>query len=72
MRKSGIRVTGMVSIFTYGFKVAAENFRTAKVKFYSLSDYDALIRKALELGYVTEDQIVLLKSWRTDPASWKP
>ena len=72
LRESGIRVTGMVSIFTYGFKVAAENFKTSKVKFYSLSDYDALIRKALELGYVTEDQLVLLKSWRTDPASWKP
>ena len=72
LRNSGIRVTGMVSIFTYGFKAAQENFKMAKVKFYSLSDYDALIRKALELGYVTDDQLVMLKSWRTDPSHWKP
>lgn len=72
LRNSGILVTGMVSIFTYGFKEAKENFKSARVKFYSLSDYDSLIRKALELGHVTEDQLVLLKSWRTDPSHWKP
>ncbi len=72
LRDSGINVSGMVSIFTYGFKEAHENFKLKKVKYYCLSDYDSLIKKALELGYITKDNLVMLKSWRTDPANWHP
>ncbi len=72
LRNSGLKVLGMVSIFTYGFKEADKNFKIARVRYYSLSDYDNLISKALELGYIKEDNLVLLKSWRTDPAHWNP
>lgn len=72
LRTSGVEVLGMVSIFTYGFKEADENFRSDHIPLFSLCDYDNLIRKALDLGYITGDQVVLLKSWRTDPSHWKP
>ena len=72
LRANQVEVAGMVSIFTYGFKQADDNFKSKKVKYYSLCDYASLIKKAAELGYVTKDQMILLKSWRTDPANWHP
>ncbi len=70
LRKSEFSVLGMVSIFTYGFAVAEENFKKAKVKLFSLSSYNALIDEALKLNYVTQGQISNLKNWREDPGNW--
>ena len=70
LRKSEFSVLGMVSIFTYGFPVAQENFDNAKVPLISLSTYNELIDEALHLNYVTEEQILKLKNWREDPGSW--
>ena len=70
VRKSEFSVLGMVSIFTYGFPVAQENFDNAKVPLISLSTYNELIDEALHLNYVTEEQILKLKNWREDPGSW--
>ena len=70
LRKSEFSVLGMVSIFTYGFPVAQENFDNAKVPLISLSNYNELIDEALHLNYVTEEQISKLKNWREDPGSW--
>jgi orotate phosphoribosyltransferase len=70
LRKAGFTVLGMVSIFTYGFPVAEENFRKAKVKLITLSDYNELIDEALKLNYVTKNQISSLKKWREQPEVW--
>ena len=70
LRKSEFSVLGMVSIFTYGFPVAQENFDNAKVPLISLSNYNELIDEALHLNYVTEEQILKLKNWREDPGFW--
>jgi len=70
LRKSDITVLGMVSIFTYEFPVASENFDKDQVKLISLSGYGALIDEALKLKYVTSEQISKLKSWRENPAVW--
>lgn len=72
LRESGCQVIGMVSIFTYDFAVAKENFKKYKCKLYTLSDYNNLIEAALESGYIKKDDIASLKSWREDPANWKP
>lgn len=63
-------VLGMVSIFTYGFPVATENFESAKVKLFSLSNYDTLINVGLACGYIKDEHLVSLQSWRTNPAQW--
>lgn len=70
LRKNEISVLGMVSIFTYGFSVAEENFRNDNVKLISLSSYSEMIDEALKLNYVTEGQISSLKKWREDPGTW--
>ena len=63
-------VLGMVSIFTYGFPVAWKNFTSSNVKLISLCDYNELIDEALDLKYVTREQVVSLKKWRENPSEW--
>ena len=71
LRNSKVNVLGMVSIFTYGFKLANENFTAKKVKLFSLCDYAQLIEVARAKDYINEEQLTELKSWRVDPANWK-
>ncbi len=70
LRKNNIDVLGMVSIFTYGFSLAEQNFNKSQVKLISLSNYNDLIDEALKLNYVTKEQIENLKKWRENPSEW--
>ncbi len=72
LRENGVIVKGLVSIFTYGFDLASENFKKANCPVYSLSSYDALIKQAVETGYITRKDVDLLKSWRLNPSQWQP
>ena len=63
-------VVGMVSIFTYNFPHAKENFKKAGIELTSLSRYQILIDLALEKGEIKKDQIDSLMEWREDPANW--
>ncbi|MFV0593512.1 MAG: orotate phosphoribosyltransferase [Draconibacterium sp.] len=63
-------VVGMVSIFTYNFPHAKENFKKAGIELTSLSRYQILIDLALEEGEITKDQVDSLMEWREDPANW--
>ncbi len=71
LRSNGTQVLGMMAIFSYGFKVAADNFDQAGVELETLSDYEALIRVAAEVGYVSSDDLSTLSQWRDNPATWK-
>lgn len=70
LRNQGVIVKGLVSIFNYGFDIATENFRKANCPFYSLSNYNELLRLAIENGYLKKDDLPLLESWRSDPSHW--
>lgn len=70
LKEQGLEVIGMVSIFTYGFKVAADAFTKAGLDYYSLTDYPTLIESAIEKGIVTTGQQDILLKWREDPANW--
>jgi len=71
LRKADVDVLGMVAIFTYGFKIAEDNFKEADVKLDTLSNYKVLIEYALETGYVKESDLETLKQWRIDPGNWR-
>lgn len=67
---AGCDVKGMAAIFTYGFKTAADNFKKAKCKVITLSNYEMLIKQALETEYITEKDLKSLKEWRENPSEW--
>lgn len=70
LRDAGCEVKGMVAIFTYGFKVAEENFKKSKVDLTVLTDYNSMIENAMEAGYVAEEDVESLKEWRLAPDQW--
>lgn len=70
LRASGCEVLGLIALFTYGFESSENNFINADCPFYTITDYETMISKALELGYVKKEEMDALKSWRLKPDEW--
>lgn len=68
--KAGADVMGMVAIFSYNFNQARKAFEDANVELTTLSNYDALVNVAHEIGYIREEDINVLKEWRFSPSTW--
>ncbi len=66
-----LELLGLVSIFTYGFNEAVNNFKNEKIINYSLSSYDYLIKEAVNMKKIDEKEINMLFSWKEDPKKWK-
>ena len=62
---------GLVAIFSYGFEIAAENFKNAKCPYETLTNYDFLMEEAVKHDYITESDLVSLTNWRENPSAWK-
>ena len=71
LRDKGLNVKGIISIFTYGFKEAEENFKNLDCEYVSLCDYDSLLLQAVEQEYINEEDLHILKEWRVNPSNWK-
>jgi len=63
INKTGMKVLGMSSIFTYELKIATENLKSESIDFFSLSNYSTLIKVAKELNYINDDEIKILADW---------
>ncbi len=71
LRDAGAEVLGMVAIFSYLLDTATTNFIEANCRLVTLSDYNNLIEKAIELNYIKPEQLTTLKEWRKHPNDWK-
>jgi orotate phosphoribosyltransferase len=71
VQESGCNVIGMAAIFTYGFDTAAKSFSEARIPLVCLSDFNHMLKEAIDQKYLDEDQLIYVKSWRLDPANWK-
>ena len=70
LREAGCDVLGMVAIFTYEFKKAADGFAAENCALHTLSNYSVLIDTAVNTGYISQAEVETLKSWRVDPSVW--
>jgi len=70
LKESNLEVLGMVAIFTYGFKVSKENFHENKVELFTLSNYNELVKKAIEINYISHKESETLKKWNNNPENW--
>ena len=71
LRKAGYDVIGMVASYTYGFPVAEEAFKDANLKLVTICNYDATTEIAAEIGYISKEDLEVLKEWRKSPSTWK-
>ena len=70
LRNSKLNVLGMVAIFTYEFKVAEMNFKKDSVILDTLSNYSELLKKAVEINYVSNQDLETLRKWNYSPEKW--
>ena len=70
LRDAGAEVAGVLAIFQYGFAKAQTAFSEKQVHFQTLTNYDSLIQEAARTGYVTEEDLNILKKWRENPDGW--
>ena len=70
VKEAGLEVIGMVSIFTYGFEAATISCAEAGVRTISLTNYDTLIKLAVEKGIIQEEDQNTLLNWRENPSVW--
>jgi orotate phosphoribosyltransferase len=64
-------VLGMVAIFTYGLDRAKENMESAKCPLSTLSNYNMLIKQAINMGVIHHSSLQTLESWRDNPTGWR-
>ncbi len=70
LRDAGCRVMGMIAIFSYNLEIAKQNFEKYEVPLFTLSDYETLIKKAVEDEYVSDADVHSLIKWRDNPKKW--
>jgi orotate phosphoribosyltransferase len=64
LKEAGCIISGMVAIFTYNLPVADRSFKESACPLITLTDYDILVNKALEIDYISEDDLVVLKEFK--------
>ncbi len=71
LQKAGATVVGIIASFTYGFPQADNSFAKAGVKLCTLTNYEYILKAALESGYIEKGSLETLNEWRKNPAQWK-
>ena len=64
LRDAGCNLKGMVAIFSYNLQKAEKAFKDAECMLVTLTDYDHLVMKALEIGYITDADAKILQDFK--------
>jgi orotate phosphoribosyltransferase len=64
LRQNGIEVVGLVAIFSYGFGKAERAFAEENCKYFTLSNFDALLTYASSEGLFSDEQIAFMQKWK--------
>ena|SRR3989338_1079508 len=68
--EAGASVEDVISIFTYELPDAKKNFKQAKLKLNSLTNFSELIDIAFENRYITKDDKISILKWSQNPSEW--
>ena len=70
LKKEGLNIKGLISIFTYSFDEANKKFKKQDCEKTSLCDYQTLIDEALKSNYIDNKDLDVLEQWRKNPKNW--
>ncbi len=71
LQEAEVEVLGMYAIFSYGFPQASDLFKKENIELKTLSNYEFLLRYALENGTISDKENKVLSNWRNNPSEWK-
>ena len=70
LRDAGCKVEYCLTIFTYEFRSAKENFQKMACKLIALTDFSTLIELATGKGYLNNSDKQNVLNWSKDPEKW--
>ena len=70
LQKNDVDVLGVFAIFSYDLEIAKINFEKANQKFYTLSDFSALIECSKKHTDFSHGDLDRVNSWKKNPANW--
>lgn len=70
LRDASVNVKGMLAIFTYGLDIAEQNFAKANCELTTLTNFETLLKKAIEENYISDKDLKSLMLWRINPQEW--
>ncbi len=70
LREEGLTVPGVLAIFDYGFEHAKHNFATKNISYKTITNYQELLKVAVQSNYILEDDLHILNNWSSDPENW--
>ena len=70
LQKNGVDVLDIFAIFSYDLEIAKINFEKANQKFYSLSDFSALIECSKKYTGFSYGDLDRVNSWKKNPNNW--
>ena len=70
LRDAGCEVAGVIAIFSYGFDQAKEAFEAANCNFDTLTNYNKLLKEAINSDYINASDLETLENWREAPQEW--
>ncbi|MBM7544057.1 orotate phosphoribosyltransferase [Weissella beninensis] len=59
------QVLGVVAIFSYNLPINDDNFKQAKIKYATLTNFNQLITVAKQREIITKDELLMLETWHT-------
>lgn len=70
LQEAGVEVKAVLAIFSYGFAEARAVFEDANVPFWTLTNFETLLKVATKNGLLNQDDLDLMQSWKLDHRTW--
>lgn len=70
VRQAGGVVENCLAIFDYEMRKAIDNFKQAKCRLVTLSNFSVLVQVASEMGKISPDEKDTVLEWSKDPDGW--
>ena len=68
LKENGVEVVGLAAIFTYGFAQSKAAFFAANCPYYTLSDFDTLLKLTKDKKIFDAEKIEFMRSWKQNKA----
>lgn len=70
LKSAGALVEDCLTITTYGFREALENFEAAQVRLHPLTDFRTIVQEAERAGRFGAAERAIIEDWLDDPHGW--
>lgn len=70
IRDAGGKVKYAIAITSYQLQIANKNFKQAKLKVFTLTNIDAILKEAINRSYIKKNGSKIVLEWIKNPVNW--